>query len=332
MIRKCIGCGSTLQSEIATKAGYINKRKLEDALYCERCFKIKNYGECDIVNEQKDFEKIINNINETESAIVYLVDILNINMEDINYLKRFKNKVFVLLTKKDVLPKSVKEKKLIEYFKNNYYDAAEIMCVSSFKKYNIDKFKKILEMRDIKKLYVVGFTNAGKSTFINALLSSVNEIPTITTSAVPNTTNDFINIQIGSLTVIDTPGFISENSICKHLNVKDVFKLIPTKEIKVKTYQVKENQTIIIDNILRIDYLSKRANSFSFYMNNNLDFKRMKIETTDELKVLPKKNIHINGKEDLVICGIGFIKIVHPCDIVVYTLDENIIDVRKNMI
>lgn len=332
MIKKCVGCGSTLQSTVATKSGYISSKTIEDALYCERCFKIINYGECDIINEKKDFEKIINNINSDDSAVVYLVDVLNINIEEINYLKKFKNKLIVLLTKKDVLPKSVKEKKIINYFKENYYNSNEIMCVSSFKKYNIDKFLEILKIKEINKIYVVGFTNAGKSTFINTLLSSVNEKSMITTSAVPNTTCDFINIKIGDLTIIDTPGFISKNSIYNYLNINEVLKIIPRKEIKVKTYQIKENQTIIIDNILRIDYLSKKSNSFSFYMNNNLNYKRMKIETTDSLKVLPKRNINIKGKEDLVIGGLGFIKITNPCDIVVYTLDENIISVRKNMI
>lgn len=332
MIKKCIGCGSTLQSIIANKSGYINPKKIEDALYCERCFKIINYGECDIVNEKKDFQKIINSINLDNSAVVYLVDILNINIEEMNYLKKFKNKLFILLTKKDVLPKSIKEKKIIKYFKENYYNSDGIMCISSFKKYNIDKFLEILKEKNINKIYVVGFTNAGKSTFINTLLSSVNEKSSITTSAIPNTTSDFINIKIGDLTIIDTPGFVSNNSIYNYLNISDVLKIIPKKEIKVKTYQIKENQTIIIDNILRIDYLSKKNNSFSFYMNNNLEFKRMKIETADELKALPKKNINIKGKEDLVIGGLGFVKITNPCDIVVYTLDENIISVRKNMI
>lgn len=332
MIRKCSGCGATLQSRVANKSGYVKEDKLSDAKYCERCFKIKNYGECDIVNEIKDFKKIIDNINKDDYGIVYLIDVLNIAKEEIEYINKFNKNVFVLLTKRDILPKSVKDKKLVEYFKENYYNNSDVLCISSFKKYNIDKFLEIIRERNIKNLYVVGFTNAGKSTFINSILSSVNEKPSITTSAVPNTTSDFIHINIGDLTIIDTPGFISKSSIYNFLNIKDVYKIIPKKEIKVKTYQIRKNESILIDNILRIDHLGEKTNSFSFYMNNNLPFTRMKVITNDKLKLLPKKNIHINGNEDVVINGLGFIKIVKECDIVVYSLDEKLISVRNKMI
>lgn len=332
MTRKCSGCGSLLQSKIANKSGYVNEKKLEDALYCERCFKIKNYGECDIVNEIKDFKNIIDSINLSDYGVVYLVDLLNITKEEVDYISKFNKNVFILLTKRDILPKSVKEKKIIEYFKKNYYEKTDIMCISSFKKYNIDKFMKIIKEKNIKNLYVVGFTNAGKSTFINSILSSIKEKPFITTSAVPNTTSDFININIGDLTIIDTPGFISENSIYNFLNIKDVFRIIPKKEIKVKTYQIRKNESIIVDNLLRIDHLGEKTNSFSFYLNNNLHFERIKNNTNDKLKMLPKKIIHIKGNEDVVINGLGFIKIVKEADIIVYTLDEKLITVRDKMI
>lgn len=332
MTKKCIGCGSTLQSEITNKPGYIKKEKYKDSDYCERCFKIINYGECDIVNEIKNFNKIIDKINESDGTVVYLVDLLNITKEEIDYISKFKKNVIVLLTKKDVLPKSVKEKKLISYFKDNYFNKEDILCISSFKKYNIDKFLDLLDKKNIKKIFVVGFTNVGKSTFINSLVSAKNGKPVITTSAVPNTTSDFINIEIGNLTICDTPGFVSENSIYNFLKLKDVIKLMPKKEIKVKTYQIKPDESIIVDNILRIDHIGNKTNSFSFYMNNNLPFERIKIKTNEKLKMLPKKNIHIKGNEDVVINGLGFIKIVKETDIVVYTLDEKLISVRNKMI
>ena len=56
------------------------------------------------------------------------------------------------------------------------------------------------------------------------------------------------------------------------------------------------------------------------------------LKTNEKLKMLPKKNIHIKGNEDVVINGLGFIKIVKETDIVVYTLDEKLISVRNKMI
>ena len=60
------------------------------------------------------------------------------------------------------------------------------------KKVNINKILKIMDDLSLKKAYVLGCTNAGKSTLINTMLNN----PTITTSRVPNTTLDFINLYI----------------------------------------------------------------------------------------------------------------------------------------
>ena len=50
------------------------------------------------------------------------------------------------------------------------------------------------------------------------------------------------------------------------------------------------------------------------------------------LKSLPKKNITTDGKTDIVINGLGFIKITTKSNLVVYTLDEDIISTRNKMI
>ena len=48
MAKKCIGCGVELQGEDKNKKGYLPQSVLDKdskELYCQRCFKIKNYGE-----------------------------------------------------------------------------------------------------------------------------------------------------------------------------------------------------------------------------------------------------------------------------------------------
>jgi ribosome biogenesis GTPase A len=331
MNRRCEGCGSVLQSIYKENDGYISD-KVKDQLLCERCFKIKHYGECSVALKEKDFSQIIGDINKSDAEVVYLVDILNITKESIEFIKYFKKKVFVLLTKRDLLPKSVKEDKIIEYFKSNFMDNVEVMCVSAVKKKNIDKFIKLMKEKNIKKLYVVGLTNSGKSTLINSLLESVKQKPSITTSMIPNTTMDYINIKLDEdLSIIDTPGFVLKNTIYNYISYKDISKITPKKEIKVKTFQMKEGQCVIVSDILRVEYLKGKPNSFSFYMNNNLNFERVKT-TNEKLKFLSKKNIRIKGKEDIVINGLGFIKIIGEAIVVIYTLDENLISIRKSMI
>lgn len=332
MSKKCIGCGATLQYKSKSKDGFIKEEKYKDARYCERCFKIKNYGEYTVITEKIEFNKVISKINSSKALVVFLIDILNLNNDVVDYIKKFDNDVFIILTKRDVIPKSIKDSKIIEYFKNNIYKTDNIMCVSSFKNKNIDTFINYINKTNYKKAFIVGLTNSGKSSFINALMSSVGMKPEITTSVIPNTTINFIEMQIHDFSFVDTPGFITENSIYNFLNFEDVKKITPLKELKVKTYQIKPDECVIVDKLLRIDYLSKNKNSFSFYMNNRLEFNRMKIKTRDDLKILPKKTLHLKGNEDIVINGLGFIRVTKECDITIYTLDEKLVSVRKSMI
>ena len=43
--KKCLGCGSILQSENASKEGFVKLSVYDKSDYCERCFKIQHYGE-----------------------------------------------------------------------------------------------------------------------------------------------------------------------------------------------------------------------------------------------------------------------------------------------
>lgn len=44
----------------------------------------------------------------------------------------------------------------------------------------------------------------------------------ITTSSLPNTTLEDINIKLKDITLIDTPGFVSENNICNYIEIKSI--------------------------------------------------------------------------------------------------------------
>ena len=76
---KCLGCGVTLQSVDNSLPGYIQNI---DGKYCERCFRIKNYNEYQKIEQTiDDFYKIIDKINQTESLVLLVVDIMSIGSE-----------------------------------------------------------------------------------------------------------------------------------------------------------------------------------------------------------------------------------------------------------
>ena len=332
MTKECLGCGSVLQTIAPKEEGFIKSSVLSKADYCERCFKIKHYGEYSVLDKKIDTDGIIRNINSDNLAsVAILIDALNINDNIKKYIKRFKNKKYILITKKDILPKSLKEKKLIEYIKNNVCDTENIMCISSVKNYNIDNFLNKIKEDNVKRLYIVGFTNSGKSTFINHLLTSQMKNPTITTSAIPNTTASYITIKLDNkITIVDTPGFIDSNAVYNFIDYNKTIKLYPKKEIRVKTFQIRSGYSIVINDILRIDNLGK-CNSFSFYMSDKLRYEKVKFKN-EKLKILPSISIETNECTDVLVNGLGFIRITKPGEFKIYALDEKMISIRKSMI
>lgn len=332
MTKECLGCGSVLQTIAPKEEGFVKSSVLSKADYCERCFKIKHYGEYSVLDKKIDTDGIIRNINSDNLAsVAILIDALNINDNIKKYIKRFKNKKYILITKKDILPKSLKEKKLIEYIKNNVCDTENIMCISSVKNYNIDNFLNKIKEDNVKRLYIVGFTNSGKSTFINHLLTSQMKNPMITTSAIPNTTASYITIKLDNkITIVDTPGFIDSNAVYNFIDYNKTIKLYPKKEIRVKTFQIRSGYSIVINDILRIDNLGK-CNSFSFYMSDKLRYEKVKFKN-EKLKILPSMSIETNECTDVLINGLGFIRITKPGEFKIYALDEKMISIRKSMI
>ena len=332
-LKTCLGCGSVLQTEDIEKEGFVKKSVYDKSEYCERCFKIKNYGEYSVLDKRVDTEGLIKNINSDMYAdVAFLIDSLNINDRLKSYINKFTVNKYILITKKDVLPKSLKEKTLIEYIRHNVYNTDNIMCISSVKNYNIDAFLKKIDRDNVRRLYIVGFTNSGKSTFINHLLTSNLKRPVITTSSIPNTTASFITIKLNNkLTIVDTPGFIDNDAIYNFVDYQKTIKYYPKKEIKVKTFQTKSGYAIVVNDILRVENIGDKTNSISFYMNDRLRYEKINSKN-DKLRILPSVNYSIEEPTDILINGLGFVRITKPGSIRVHALDLRLISKRKSMI
>ena len=234
--------------------------------------------------------------------------------------------MILVLNKRDVLPKSVKDEKIIEYFKSLDIKYEDIIVISTTKNYNIDiLFEKINKLKTSKNVYVVGHTNTGKSSLINKMIQNYSENTNeLTISPLPSTTLNKINIDLNDqLTLIDTPGLIDRGSIVNYVDSSLLKKINPRKEIKPKTYQLRKNQCLMIGDYLRVDYTEGDKNSFTVYVSNDIKIKRMNATKQEAFKDLAKTTYELKYYEDLVINGLGFIKIVEKGKIDVY-IDKNI--------
>lgn len=336
MTKKCIGCGAFFQTIDINKAGFVDEKDIDAAIVCRRCFRIKNYGDYQHVSKDyDDYENIFNEVINKDSLKLFLCDIFSLD-ETLNKINELKGKVILVITKSDLLPKSVKEYKLHNYIKNNYkLNIIDIVFVSSVKNYNLDiLYSKINKYKTSNEVYLIGNTNSGKSTLINRMIKSYsNNESSITTSVLPATTLDLISVKLDdNLTLIDTPGLVNKDNYLTDLDAKLVKKLTPRTEIKPRTFQMKPNQSIIIGDYARIDYLSDHENSFTIYISNDVLVKRISLNTNDYLRNLHKKNFTLTNNKDVVISGLCFCKIVKEAKVNIYTKESVKVFERNNLI
>ena len=333
--KKCAGCGVLLQDQNVLQEGYTTSL---DNDICQRCFKMKNYGEYQVVTKSnEEYLEILKDVSRTNDLVLYVTDLLNLERDIEKIREVITNKMILVLNKMDVLPKSVKEHKLIDYLKSKDISFEEVIVISVNKNYNIDYLlSKIQEHQTSYNVYVVGHTNAGKSSLINKLIKnySDNDSRELTMSPLPSTTLNTVKIEINKyLTLIDTPGLVDTGSILNYVDEKMVKKISPKKEIKPRTYQLRKNQSIIIEDFVRIDYVEGEKNSFTLFVSNDLKVKRLlNLFNNEDLKDKNKITYNVKYDEDLVISGLGFVKIVNKGVIDVYIDKDVDTFLRKSLI
>jgi ribosome biogenesis GTPase YqeH len=333
MNKKCLGCGVELQDENMLLDGYTVN--LENDL-CQRCFRLKNYGEYQATTKtNEEYQQILEAVGKTKDLVVYVTDVLNVEQDLYDIRKFLPNKILLVLNKRDVIPKSVKDEKLIQYFKDKYDFFNDIVVVSCEKNMNIDHLLNRIKFFQVtKQVYIVGHTNAGKSSLINKLIKNYSDSKQeLTISPLPSTTLNLINIEINDyLTIIDTPGLIDEGSITNYVD-NELLKIItPKKEIKTKTYQLRRGQSIIIGDLVRIDYVDGEKNSFTLYISNDIKTKRIISSRHDDLKNLAKRTYQLPFNQDIVIKGLGFIKVVNRGVVDIYLNQRVETFLRDNLI
>ncbi|MBU9713374.1 ribosome biogenesis GTPase YqeH [Evansella tamaricis] len=338
----CSGCGIKIQTDEKDKIGYTPKSALErDVIICQRCFRLKHYNEVqDVSLTDDDFLKILNELGKKDALIVKVIDIFDFDGSWLSGLPRFvgKNPILLVGNKVDLLPKSVKRAKVIQWMKRVSKEyglkPTDVHLMSAESGEGVLETANLIEQyRKDRDVYVVGCTNVGKSTFINRLLKEfgADDEFLITTSNIPGTTLDMIDVPLDDgASLFDTPGIINHHQMAHLLDKKELKIISPRKEVKPKVFQLSPEQTLFIGGMGRFDFIHGEDQSFVCYFSNEVTIHRTKLEKADELYenhlgglLSPpfKENVEFfpplvkqewkldEDKQDIVYSGLGWITV-----------------------
>ena len=363
----CIGCGATIQTTNKSGLGFTPQSALEKGLetgevYCQRCFRLRHYNEItDVQLTDDDFLKLLHEVGDSDALVVNVIDIFDFNGSVIPGLPRFVsgNDVLLVGNKKDILPKSVKPGKISQWLMERAHEEGlrpvDVVLTSAQNKHAIKEvIDKIEHYRKGRDVYVVGVTNVGKSTLINAIIQEITgDQNVITTSRFPGTTLDKIEIPLDDGSYIyDTPGIIHRHQMAHYLTAKNLKYVSPKKEIKPKTYQLSPEQTLFLGGLGRFDFIAGEKQGFTAFFDNELKLHRTKLEgasvfydrhlgtlltppNNKEKEDFPKLVQHvftIKDKTDLVISGLGWIRVTGTAKVAVWAPEGVAVVTRKAII
>lgn len=342
-MKKCLGCGVTLQNDDENAAGYIVN--LEQDL-CQRCFQVTHYHQIHKINpaQMADSNLILDKIANIDGHLCYVMDLFMFENSKIYPLYRFlKNRPLTLiLTKADLMPKTLKQHKIrrlvLEWIKEAKLNVDQVFVLGNFGKDGLSDL--ISHLQQFSKVVFFGCPNVGKSTLLKALIPTSK----VTISAIPNTTIDLVSYNLGQQEIIDTPGIALQNNFLNNLDSLLIDKILVKKRIKPKIFQLKDKQVIVIDGIAALIINSLELVSVVVYVSDNLYVGRHSFE---KFKAgLQLQNLIFNSQKqkkmkfnrvihhDLVFDGIGFVCITSqkPIDVELL-LDQNMsVTFRKALI
>lgn len=328
-----------IQTEDPTQVGYAPASVLDrEEKVCQRCFRIRHYGQIEVAKQDTEqYLRLLDSIASTNSLVVNVVDLFDFAGSWIPGLNRRigHNPMLLVANKLDLFPPSTKWGRLREWVFQSALDMGvrpvEVVMCSAAKGVKMREAIQAIEVhRQKRDVYIVGTTNVGKSTFLNALIKEVTqrEEDVITTSPYPGTTLDAIHIPLDDgREIIDTPGIVRKDRVSEWVEPKELKKVVPQATVKPKVYQLNPEQTLFFGGFARFDFVRGARQSFVGYFSNSLYIHRTKREQADAiwqkhrggllappqhpemLPALKKHTIHLTGgqKQDIVISGLGWI-------------------------
>lgn len=312
----CPGCGARFQSVSADQPGY---RQRDDQALCQRCFRLKHYGDTRLVNDSTiELAQVLREIRAIEGTLVVLIDLVNFDPRLLEVLDStlHDKEIMLVFTKRDLLPKTLSLSKISRLvqrsLKGHRLRILDALTVSVRDQASVAFLRqRILGLTG--DVIIAGMVNAGKSSLINALTGN----PQLTVSPHAHTTLAIQSIPFEGKLLYDTPGFHVENAL-EGLTVEAAARYAITSAIKPLTYQITGEQTFILGELAAVRIMSADSASVTVYSSSDCPIHRSGPRAKAYLKThvpglsdQPETNLSSDRFDgsDVVIAGIGWISL-----------------------
>jgi 30S ribosome assembly GTPase len=311
MNQPCKGCGHPLQNSDPKALGYSPKVGSE---YCQSCFRYKHYK--DVSTIKKEIPKQPSLV--TSGLVLWCVDSMYPQESFESIDKSWLQEDFVMiLTKFDVYPTHLWHARL---------DQIKALCVRyhlhplymvPFSKqlpWTKDHILQAMKASARTTFSCIGRVNAGKSSLINALINESS----LLTSPYAHTTQAPVTIPFDEFTLIDYPGFDDtphpfdtlEHHIIESVHVDGL--------IKPKTYLLKRDCVIQIEDVALIECHLQEASSITLFMSAQSKSHKRNLNRLDSNPYPQAKTF--KGSCDIEITHVCWMHVVgSTCEITVHT-------------
>ena len=319
----CKGCGAKLQVTDPKFMGYA--LSLEND-FCQSCFRLKNYGESHDHFHPEDLP-----ILEKDALIVMVSSILNLDMLFEYPVYRYQSEgTFVyLINQMDLLPKQTNTDLLLENVIKKAKDLRvpylDIIMMSAKNLSDIENLKSYLSEFKQQHIYLIGVQNSGKTTIFKALTDNKDALA----FKKAGLTQEPLYHKMDHQVLWDMPGLFQKGYIHEFLPYDTYKKIIPDKELKPKIYQMKKDQTLIIEGLVSVSV--SKPTSLVLYLDSKIQIHKTNITRVKELFNEKEKHFSIvvddyekkvfrvsEGKQQITLADFGFIHLDGPNTIEIY--------------
>jgi 30S ribosome assembly GTPase len=319
-ITKCLGCGAPLQNQNSSLVGYTLSFDNE---YCVSCYKLLHYGQANIHFHPEDLPNLME-----DSIVLMISSVLHLDLLFSYPIYRYQSqaKFVYIINQIDLLPKSTNLDLLIDNItlkaKKQSIPYEDIILMSSKNSHDIENLRNYLRAFKKKNIYLVGVQNSGKTTIFKELTQ--DDKPLAFKKA--GLTQQAISKPFLSHILYDMPGLYQEGYIHEMLDYQVYKNLIPDHEIKPKIYQLKADQSLIIEGIIAFSVL--KDSNVTLYLSDYVKIHKTNILKVNDLLANKEKHFRIfvdsyqkkslkvlSGKQQITFADFGFMHIDGPVTI-----------------